>query len=90
MSVLCVGGPVDGRRVVLPDNQARYEVVEREKGSFTVIELMKSTIYKRHGYNLFRLHPVTRAALFAHEDLTPTQIMERLMDRYPPERREAS
>ena len=38
-------------------------------------------------YNKFYLHPVSRATIFAHESLTPTQIMEALMDGYREEKR---
>lgn len=82
MNAVLVGGPGDGRLIVLPDNQTRYEMVETEPVRLTVDLVPEPIAYKRHGYNLFRLHPVTRAVLFAHEDLTPTQIMERLLENY--------
>ena len=47
-----------------------------------LLEPVKNEI---HHYFLFRLHPVTRAVIFAHEDLTPTKILERLLECYRPE-----
>ncbi len=84
MNILCVGGPADGRRVVIPDGVKHYEVAEPAP----ISSVWKSAPLdvKIHRYNFFDIHPVTRASVFAHESLTPTQIMEALMDGYREEK----
>jgi hypothetical protein len=81
MNVLCVGGPVDGRRVVLQDGQRHYDLAEMDK------RLNPERLpYVKHRYNLYPLHPVTRAVIFAYEKLTPTEVLEALMEGYHEEK----
>lgn len=85
MNVILVGGARDGEHVVLPDGQTRLEVMVYNKTSLASTPLSpEPLIYRTEHYNLFRLHPVTRAMVFALESLTPTEIMERLLAGYRP------
>jgi hypothetical protein len=89
MNVILVGGTQDGLRIVLPEGQMRHEVVVYESmrvnaNLSTISDI--PVIYTKQCYNLFQLHPVTRVVIFAHEALTPTQIMERLLDGYAPKK----
>lgn len=85
MNCLLVGGAADGRRVVIPDGKKHYDVAIYEKISIER-DLLEPIRYEVQHYNFFELHPVTRAVIFAHESLTPTQIMEALMDGYRQEK----
>jgi len=85
VNAVLVGGIGDGRRVVVRDDQTRYELVPLQRVNLSFDRVPEPLVYTVHRYNLFRLHPVTRAVIFAHEDLTPTQIMERLLEGYSPE-----
>ena len=86
MNIILVGGAGDGGRLVIEDGQTRYDLavyqrmeLERERA-----DSIEPVVYEVQHYNLFRLHPVTRAVIFAHESLTPTDIMERLLEGYAP------
>ena len=85
MNVILVGGAGDGGRLVLPDGQTRYELMVYNKLSIAApVSATEPLIYETQHYNLFPVHPVTRAVVFALETLTPTQIMERLLEHYAP------
>ena len=84
MNAILVGGAGDGTKIVLPDGTTRYDSVVQNKTDTHWGMTPERTEYEVQHYNLFRLHPVTRAVIFAHEDLTPTQIMERLLECYRP------
>lgn len=87
INALCVGGPADGRRVTLPDGKKRYDVVVHQPITLEALK-PEPMLARIERYNFFEIHPVTRAVVFAHEDLTPTQIMQALMDGYRHERLE--
>ena len=84
MNAILVGGAGDGTRIVLQDHITRYDLAVWQKMDLRVDMIPKPFYPEIQHYNLFRLHPVTRAVIFAHKDLTPTQIMERLLDCYRP------
>ena len=85
MNAVFIGGCGDGRRIVLPDDKTRYEVTKYEPLRSSMNPRPEELVpVERHVYNLFRLHPMTRAVVFAYEALTPTEIMERLLDGYHP------
>ncbi len=82
INVVLVGGAGDGRRIILPDNQMHYTLIKREQMTLSMTESTEPISYETQRYDLFRLHPVTRAVVFAYTELTPTQIMERLLEGY--------
>lgn len=82
MNVLCIGGPADGRRVVLPEGKMHYEVVKTQRVDLSQVLSTEPFVAETYHYNLFHIHPVTRATVFALESLTPTEVMEMLMDGY--------
>ena len=84
MNAVLVGGVGDGRRIVLKDGQERYDLAVYRAVQAKITQEMTPVVIEVQHYNLFRIHPVTRAVVFAHEVLTPTQIMERLLDGYAP------
>lgn len=91
MNIILVGGPGDGRRVVVPNGQTRYEVVEhRHLLPAQAPALFEPVIYDKHLYSLFKLHPKTRVVVFAYEHLDPTQTLERLLEGYRPEENNVS
>jgi hypothetical protein len=61
-----------------------YEVMELLPISLEINALPEPVMPRKYQYNFFRLHPVTRAAVFAYVELTPTDVMERLIDSYCP------
>ena len=87
MNVLCVGGIAHGRRVVLPDEKKHYEVSRLTPISLREDTVPEIVVQRIDRYNLFPIHPVTRAVVFALESLTPTQVMEMLMDGYREEKK---
>lgn len=88
MNVVLVGGMKDGERVTLRDGLDRFECVENTSVSAEINAKPEAIIYKKHGYNLFKLHPATQTVVFAHEDMTPVHVMEQLIDGYHPRRKE--
>lgn len=84
MNVVLVGGAGDGTRIVLPDGRTRHDVAVLLKRTTVLDALPEHVQHEVHHYSLFRLHPVTRAVVFAHDELTPMQILERLLEHYAP------
>jgi hypothetical protein len=89
MDAVLVGGPADGRRVSVELNQMYYlvPVFEGVPVVNAIVATFKAFEVHRERYDLFRVHPATRVAVFAHASLTPEQIMERLIEGYRQERR---
>lgn len=86
MNVVLVGGAGDGGRLVLADDQMHYDLAVYEQMAVTKasVEDLTPPVHHVEHYCLFRLHPATRAVIFAHEKLTPTDVMERLLEGYAP------
>lgn len=94
MNVLLVGGPADGRRVVVADKERHYDVVVLLPLNPKLDLTPQPVEYRLHRYNWFPIrvsspdarHPVTHVTVFAYHELTPTEILEALIDGYRAER----
>jgi hypothetical protein len=88
VNVLFVGGVADGRRETIEDGRTTWECVSYSHAALALSnEDMIHQVYHLERYNLFPLFYDTRAVVFAHESLTPTEVLELLLDGYIPRKR---